>query len=105
MLERRKIENFVKRYHPEVRLEVRKVEHGIDVVATEFRFEVEKSKNLWIMVVHDLGEKAHAHLFSAPKGAQGRTLIWASIFCQYTFPIENWDDLKKRLKRIIKYYD
>jgi hypothetical protein len=44
MLERRKIENFVKRYHPEVRLEVRKVEHGIDVVATEFRFEVEKSK-------------------------------------------------------------
>jgi len=104
MLEQKKIENFVKRY-PMVKLEIGEVQHGIDLMAREFRFEIEKEKNLWVVEVHDLGEKAHAHLFSAPKGAQGRTLIWASIFCQYTFPIENWDDLKKRLKRIIKYYD
>jgi len=106
MLDQKKIENFVKRYYPSLRMEVGEVEHGIGVRAKEYRFEVVKKKNIWVIEVHVINEKeAHAHLFCVPLGAQGRALIWASIFCQYTFPIENWDDLKKRLKRIIKYYD
>ena len=104
MLEQKKVENFVKR-HPQIRLEVREVGHGSGVTATEYRFEVEKNRNVWVVEVHDLGESAHAHMFALPRNAEGRALIWASVFNHYTYPISSWDELKKKLQRIVKYYD